>query len=272
MTRPDDARLLEAAVAAVTQALAVAHERAGARLHVTAKDGVDVVTDADVAAEDAARSVLAVRCPELAIIGEERGGSADHAGAPYWLLDPICGTRNYASRFPVYSTNLALVQDGRVRLAAVGDGTTGQVYAAISGEPAYLASDPARPQLRTEASSVIALDLAGKPPFQGDVAAVGRLFARLVGDGRFHPRYLSTTLPFAKVACGDIAAALLLSTGDADPLHHAAGCALAEAAGAVVTDEAGKPWRLDGSSVVAAATPELHRQLLALVAESFHPR
>jgi myo-inositol-1(or 4)-monophosphatase len=163
------------------------------------------------------------------------------------------------------STNLALVVDGRVRIAAVGDGTNGRVYAAISGERAFLASDPARPWLRVASGSVVALDLAGKPPYRGDLAAVGRLFARLVGDGRFHTRYLSTLLPFAKLACGDIAAALLISNGDADPLHSAAGCALAEAAGAIITDESGEPWRLGGSSLIGAATPELHATLLELI-------
>jgi len=258
-----DSRELSAAIAAVTAGLAVARARSGAALEVTAKEGVDVVTDADVAAEDAIVSVLAERCPEIAIVGEERGGEA--SGGAHWLIDPICGTRNYASQLPLYATNLALVVAGRVRVAAVGDGTNGRVYAAVSGERAFLASDPARPALRPASGSLVALDLAGKPPFRGDVAAVGRFFAQLVGDGRFEPRYLGSTLPFAKLACGDIAAALLLSNGDADPLHSAAGCALAEAAGAIVTDERGEPWRLGGSSLIGAATPELHQQMLELL-------
>jgi myo-inositol-1(or 4)-monophosphatase len=265
--RGGSTRELEAAIAAVTAGLAVARERATWSLEVTVKEGVDVVTDADVAAEDAIRAVLTERTPDLAIVGEERGG--DGGDGPHWLIDPICGTRNYASHMPLYSTNLALVIDDVVRVAAVGDGTTGRVYAAMRGERAFVASDQARPALYAKAGSVVALDLAGKPPFQGDVAAVGRLFARLVGDGRFHPRYLSTTLPFTKLACGDFAAALLISNGDADPLHSAAGCALAEAAGAILTDEAGQPWRLGGSSLIGAATPELHRLLLDLIADSF---
>jgi myo-inositol-1(or 4)-monophosphatase len=268
--QPGEAEL-ETAILAVSAGLEVARARATSALHVTAKDGVDVVTDADLAAEDAIRAVLEQRCPEIAIVGEERGGEAS-AGAAHWLIDPICGTRNYASQLPLYSTNLALVVAGKVRVAAVGDGTNGRVYAALSGKPAFLASDPARPLLRVAHGSVVALDLAGKPPFQGDLDAIGRLFAKLVGDGRFHPRYLSSTLPFAKLASGDIAAALLLSNGDADPLHSAAGCALAEAAGAIITDERGEPWRLGGSSLIGAATPELHRRLLALVRESFVPR
>ena len=29
-----------------------------------------------------------------AVIGGERGGEASTDGSPYWLVDPICGTRN----------------------------------------------------------------------------------------------------------------------------------------------------------------------------------
>jgi myo-inositol-1(or 4)-monophosphatase len=261
-----DSPELAAAIAAVTAGLAVARAHFASSLRVTTKDGVDGVTEADVAAEDAIRALLVERCPGLAIVGEERGGDA--GGGPHWLIDPICGTRNYASQLPLYSTNLALVVDGRVRIAAVGDGCTGRVYAAVSGERAFVASDPARPALRVADGSVVALDLAGKPPYRGDVAAIGRLFASLVSDGRYHVRFLGTLLPFTKLATGDFAAAMLISNGDADPLHSAAGCALAEAAGAIITDERGEPWQLGGASLIGAATPELHARLLTTIREA----
>ena len=35
-------------------------------------------------------------------------------GSPYWLVDPICGTRNFASGIPLYCVNLALVEDHHV--------------------------------------------------------------------------------------------------------------------------------------------------------------
>jgi len=87
----DNGRELTAAIAAVSAGLRVARERIGA-VRVTTKTGVDVVTDADVAAEDAIRTVLTAHCPEIDIVGEERGGDA--RSASYWLIDPICGTRN----------------------------------------------------------------------------------------------------------------------------------------------------------------------------------
>ena len=41
-----------------------------------------------------------------------RGPDGDR---PYWLVDPICGTRNFASNIPLYAVNIALVEDGAQR-------------------------------------------------------------------------------------------------------------------------------------------------------------
>jgi myo-inositol-1(or 4)-monophosphatase len=249
--------LLEAAIAAVRAGLERALSREGAD-RVTAKGGLDIVTAADVAAEDAVRAVLSARCPELAILGEERGG-ADVASACCWI-DPICGTFNYASGLPLFCTNLALVEAGVVPLAVVDDGTNGEIYAALRGRGARAGDAP----LRAREGALIVLETGGKPPFTGSLEQLGRVFARLAGDGRYQLRVLGTTLGFAKLATGDVAGVILIGT-KADPLHTAAGCLLAEEAGACVTDGDGQPWTLESPTLVAAASPALHARLLAIV-------
>ncbi len=262
-------RYVDAAVTAVQSGLRCAIELSQGEFGVTVKDGVDVVTAADLAAEDVMRRALNAHCPELPVVGEERGGQP--VGDTYWLLDPICGTRNYASRLPIYACNLALVHRGVVEIGVVGDGSTGEVYAGIRGSGAFNASRPGRPTLLVRDSAVVALDLTGKPPFEGSPQTAGRLFASLCSDGRFHVRFLGTMLTFAKVASGDFAAALLVGSV-VDPLHVAAGVALAEAAGARVTDARGNPWDLHSATCVASATPALHDHLLRLIEDAFAER
>jgi myo-inositol-1(or 4)-monophosphatase len=109
---------------------------------------------------------------------------------------------------------------------------------------------------------VIGLELGGKPPYRDP--ALGRLFTAIAADGRFYPRLLGTTLDFVKVAAGDMAALVLL-TDAPDPLHTAAGCLLAQEAGALVTDRNGQPWSLASTSRIVAATPELHSELCSLL-------
>ena len=80
------------AVAAVKQALGLA--RPGVDAHgITVKDGRDLVTVRDVAVEDAIRRRV-LDALGFPVVGEERGGEATADGAPYWLIDPICGTRS----------------------------------------------------------------------------------------------------------------------------------------------------------------------------------
>jgi len=108
----------EAAIRAAGIAQRLADSREGAD-QVTSKGGIDLVTATDLACEDAIRAELTRAFPAYTVIGEERGGSPA-PGAPYWLVDPICGTRPFASHVPLYCTNIALVEHGAVTVAVVG--------------------------------------------------------------------------------------------------------------------------------------------------------
>jgi myo-inositol-1(or 4)-monophosphatase len=260
---------LESALLAVAAGLDVATRRTGAD-EIHAKDGVDLATGADIAAEDAMRRVLQERHPQLAIVGEERGGHAGDDGRAYWLIDPICGTRNYASHLPLYCTNLALVESGSVVLAVVGDGASGELLLAERGHGAFVRRADAveRTPIAVRDGSVIGFELAAKPPYRPAPGArdPASVLMALAATARY-PRLLGTTLSFAKVATGDFAGLLLLGDWiDAapDPLHTAAGCLLAEEAGALVTDGSGRPWSLETLTFIVAATPTLHAELLQL--------
>ncbi|MGH3547410.1 MAG: histidinol-phosphatase [Pseudonocardiaceae bacterium] len=88
-------------------------ERAGAAdLRVAAKPDRTPVSDADLAVEDAIRSVLRARRSHDAVIGEERGGAPSADAGRTWLLDPIDGTKNFLRGVPVWATLIALVEDG----------------------------------------------------------------------------------------------------------------------------------------------------------------
>lgn len=100
----------EAAIRAAGIAQRIADSREGAD-RVTSKGGIDLVTATDLACEDAIRAELTRAFPAYPVIGEERGGSPP-AGTPYWLVDPICGTRAFASNVSLYCANIALVENG----------------------------------------------------------------------------------------------------------------------------------------------------------------
>ncbi|MGH3787712.1 MAG: inositol monophosphatase family protein [Pseudonocardiaceae bacterium] len=96
-------------------------DRAGAAdLRVDRKPDRTPVTDADLAVEDAIRTVLQVQRPQDLVFGEERGGPSPGGAADtadetrrVWLLDPIDGTKNFLRGVPVWATLVALVERGR---------------------------------------------------------------------------------------------------------------------------------------------------------------
>jgi histidinol-phosphatase len=96
---------------AITLARFRAHD-----LRVETKPDLTPVSEADRAAEEAIRSLVAGRGLGETVFGEEFG---DGGGAVRWIVDPIDGTRNYVRGVPIWATLLALERDGTVEVAVV---------------------------------------------------------------------------------------------------------------------------------------------------------
>lgn len=252
------------ALTAVRAALELAEAGAG-EVHV--KAGRDVVTDTDVAVEDQVRHALR-GVSAWPVIGEEKGGDVPDS-TPFWLVDPICGTRNFASGIPLYSVNVALVEGGSVTIAAVGDGLTGDVLLAEHGNGAWRLRHGQSERLTARASSRI-LDL-GAWPVRGPLReAAARAAAETIAADRWDVRCFSTSLSIAYVATGQVAGCVLFAAPD--PLHVAASCLLVGEAGGRVTDAGGQAWSLDASSIVCAADARLHEELLGFLLGTGHVR
>jgi histidinol phosphatase-like enzyme (inositol monophosphatase family) len=69
------------------------------------------VTEADKAAERAIRERLRAAFPRFAIHGEEYGAEGGSEG-PCWMVDPIDGTIGFSRGIPLFSTLIALLDEG----------------------------------------------------------------------------------------------------------------------------------------------------------------
>lgn len=248
----------EAAIRAAGIAQRIADSRDGAD-QVTSKGGIDLVTATDLACEDAIRAELTCAFPAYPVIGEERGGSPS-MGAPYWLVDPICGTRPFASNVPLYCTNIALVENGAVTVAAVSVGQTGEILYAERGSGAWMRTAAgARRIVPGEHSHTVWIN--------GTTEQAATVVRSALLLHRWYIWLFSSSVAYAYLAAGRIAGIVHFETSS--PVHAAAGCFVAEEAGAVVTDLAeGGPWTLETRSFLLAATPALHRELWDLVERS----
>jgi myo-inositol-1(or 4)-monophosphatase len=252
-----------AAIEAVKRALRLALDQAdSAEAHP--KAGRDVVTSADVAAELAIRQVLADQTG-LPVVGEEHGGQPPRDGSPCWLVDPICGTRNYASGIPLYAVNVALAQEGRVIAAVVGDASTRQIHVAERDHGAWSLRDASQARLTTsEESRTIVMEDGKAADDRRELAA--RFAAALISADSWDFRSFGTTMSLAYLAAGRVSGYVAFWTDSA--VHATAGSLLAAEAGGTVSDLAGEPWRLGSDAILAAASPGLHAALLDMVAAS----
>ncbi|MFE0459654.1 inositol monophosphatase family protein [Kitasatospora sp. NPDC058965] len=223
------------------------------------KGGGDFATAADLAAERAILAVLRAARPADGVLGEE-GGAQGGDGPRQWLVDPLCGTLNYAVGTRVVAVNVAL----RGGAAAVADPFAGEVLR-TDGVSAWLRRDGVDTPLRPSAASRL-VDVNLDPPFPGAprFRAV-ELLAHPEFAANFRPRVVSSTLALAWVAAGR-RAGYLTDGGDlTGSVHFAAGIALCRAAGCVVTGIDGEPLGPRGRGLLVAADAGTHRQLLTMV-------
>jgi histidinol-phosphatase len=103
-------------------------------LQVDTKPDLSPVSEADRAAEEAIRALVASSGRGEGVLGEEFG---DDGGDVKWIVDPIDGTTNYVRGVPVWATLLALTRDGEVVLTLVSAPELRRRWWAVRGEGAF---------------------------------------------------------------------------------------------------------------------------------------
>ncbi|MDX3072582.1 inositol monophosphatase family protein [Streptomyces sp. NPDC088354] len=254
---PDDA---EVAAAAARAGADVVRAMYGRQLTRIDKGAGDFATTADVASEEAILRVLRAARPDDAVLGEEGGHQGAAGAARQWLVDPLCGTLNYAVGSMLVAVNVAL----RGGAAAVADPFSGEVFL-TDGQTARVRRDGTESRLAPTAATRL-VDVNLDPPFPG---APGFRAVDLLSHPefveRFRPRVVSTTLALTWVAAGK-RAAYVTDGGDlSGSVHFAAGIAVCRAAGCVVTGIDGAPIGRAGRGLVVAADTGTHASLLAMI-------
>ncbi|WP_082111324.1 inositol monophosphatase [Grimontia sp. AD028] len=107
------------------------------------KPNSDIVTAADTDMQQRIIEALQTYWPNVPVLGEEqsRGMQLSIFNAnnqPFWVLDPIDGTSNFAFGIPYFCTSLALIYEGKVWLGLVYDPVRDECFYAASGSGATL--------------------------------------------------------------------------------------------------------------------------------------
>ncbi|MFC8722872.1 inositol monophosphatase family protein, partial [Kitasatospora sp. NPDC057198] len=183
----------EVAIAAALAGAEIVRRDYGAEHERTMKSATDFATRTDLDAEEAILDVLSRARPLDALRGEEKGDAGSATAPRRWLVDPLCGTLNFAATTPLVAVNVALSEAGAVTAAAVADPIADELFW-TDGEHAFFggSSRPrsASPAIPSAVSGLVDVNCDGPT----DRAFVG---GGLVADPRlrrsFGPRVLSST-------------------------------------------------------------------------------
>lgn len=247
--------LLETAVEAARKAGEILVQRLDAHRDIAVKGLRDLVTDADLAAEEAILELITRRFPQHSIYSEEspfREGSSPCI----WLIDPLDGTTNYSHRFPCFATSIALLEGNDVILGVVYEPLGKRLFTAQKGNGAYLNGHPLRvSSISQPLRSLIGMDWPRSQDMRKRVLEVLSKLALEVGTIRVMG---AASLGFCFVAAGWLEAYFHPSL---KPWDAAAGVLLVQEAGGEVTDFRGNQWDTAEKGAVAS-NGLFHRELV----------
>ena len=240
-------------------------ERIG-RVKVYQKGPSDLVTEADLASQDAIRRILLEAFPDHAVLGEEDDPRtpAHHDPPEFrWLVDPLDGTINYVHQVPHYSVSVALERAGELLAATVYDPVSEECFTATGGGGAFLNGRKIRTS--TVANLSEALAAVGFPPGVQEDSPDLKVFLKALPQCQAIRRTGSAALNLSYLAAGRFDLLWSLSTSIWDV---AAGALLIREAGGVVTSPNGGDLVLNQGHLLAAANEPLFGQLSTLVAQA----
>jgi myo-inositol-1(or 4)-monophosphatase len=226
------------------------------RFAVREKGPADLVTEADLASQDAIRDMLLGAFPEHGFLAEENLSIPSRQDGLRWIVDPLDGTTNYVHGLPQYAVSIALEQAGKLLVGVVYNPATGERFTATAGQGAQLNGRPLRvSKVTTLDQALIATSLPAKvrreDPEVSDFLAV--TFA-----SQAVRRMGSSALNLCYLAAGRFDAYWARSTKAWD---IAAGMLILREAGGVATSIDGGELDLARPEFIAASTPDLHREI-----------
>ena len=222
---------------------------------ITAKLADDVVTVADNEAEERLTEGLA-KIADIPVVGEEAAFADasvfDRLTGDCWIVDPLDGTRNFASGKPPFGILIAMAQGGETHTGWIYDCLSGRLCIAHRGKGAFVNGERIAARPTGEAPPVAALSLVFMDPARREAVKT-----------HVAPRYRMVDVPYC---AAEQYPRLALGTNDLSifertlPWDHAAGALWLNEAGGKCARPDGSAYRVDDwqrPGLVGAASPAL---------------
>jgi myo-inositol-1(or 4)-monophosphatase len=235
--------------------LALPYFRAGAQTAAKLwyKGHSSPVTEADIALDTFLKDHLSALLPQAGWLSEETADDpARLERSLVWIVDPIDGTRAFASGHPDWAISIALVRDGRPVLGILHAPIHGLLYEARLGEGAW----------RNDGRLKLSQDQALEPARVAGPKPLVDRYEHHMGPIERLPKVPSLALRLARVADGSIDVGLVSA--------HAQDWDIA-AADLILHEAGGHLTGFDGSIPAYNRPQPSHDEMIA-VSSRLHPR
>ncbi|MDO9119393.1 MAG: inositol monophosphatase family protein [Nitrospira sp.] len=255
--------LLETAVHAARQAGKVLSRYVRDGFRVENKSAIDLVTEADHAAEQCVIDVILASYPDHAFLAEERGRIGQTQSPYVWIIDPLDGTTNFTHGFPTYCVSIGLEYKEQCVLGVVYDPTRDELFSATRGGGARVNGQPLHVSQTAQLDQALlvtgfAYNIRETPNNNLDH------FARFALLAQGLRRTGSAALDLCYVAAGRFDGFWEVKLS---PWDTAAGVVILREAGGRVTDFCGQSHSLYGQELVAS-NGHLHDSMISVIRES----
>jgi myo-inositol-1(or 4)-monophosphatase len=252
--------LLEAAVTASQKAGALLLTYAETGFRIEYKNPINLVTDADRAAEQCIIDHIKALFPTHRFLAEEQGHLGEQQSPYLWIIDPLDGTTNFAHGYPAYCVSVGLEYQGHCVLGAIFDPSRNELFTAIEHHGAQLNGRPIH--VSTTMSLDSSLLVTG---FSYDVRETPRNnldhFVKFALKAQGLRRTGSAALDLCYVAAGRFDGFWEVRL---NPWDMAAGSVIVREAGGRLTDFSGDDLSIYGQELVAS-NGHIHEAMLAVL-------
>jgi myo-inositol-1(or 4)-monophosphatase len=239
--------VLNFAIQAARDAGRILLERQGRSLQVSNKGDINLVTEADLAAEKLIIDRISSYYPRHAILAEESGATRGGQNAEWkWIIDPLDGTTNYAHGYPCFCVSIAVERAGKIEIGVIYDPVKDELFAGERGQGATLNDRTIRVSEVEELNSAVLCtgfpyDVRERPDF-------ARHFTNFTMRAQAVRRDGSAALDLAYLACGRFDG---FWEDGLNPWDIAAGVLLIKEAGGQVSNYSGAELDLYTPEVLA---------------------
>jgi myo-inositol-1(or 4)-monophosphatase len=239
------------------------------RFSAREKGPKDLVSEADLAAQEAIRGIICKAFPQHDFLSEEDAADrrakglnplGERRSAYRWIVDPLDGTTNYVHHLPGYAVSIALEHEGQLLVGLVFDPLSRDCFVAEQGKGAKLnGKSLATSGCNNLEKALIAVSFS--PHVDRDSPEIKRFVEILLASQSIR-RMGSAALNLSYVAAGRLDGYLATSVSIWDV---AAGLLLVQEAGGISSGLDGRPLDLERPELLAAASASLLKQLVGVV-------